>query len=168
MNSRGLSRGIWIAAALVLVIAAATLLWPAAPARPYTLTLDGAPWEGGILAEDGNLPKDGSPAEDESPAEDGSPAEGERENLRVIVTVDGTEAAVLPFTEPHTLRIVQPGIGENTVILSGSGVRMESSDCPNQDCVGMGEITAENLETRAMGGFIVCLPHRLAVEVRER
>ena len=156
MNSRGLSRGIWIAAALVLAIAAATLLWPAAPARPYTLTLDGAPWEDGILAEEGNLPKDGSPAE------------GDRGNLLVIVTVDGAEAAVLPFAEPHTLRIVQPGIGENTVILSGSGVRMESSDCPNQDCVGMGEITAENLETRAMGGFIVCLPHRLAVEVRER
>lgn len=44
---------------------------------------------------------------------------------------------------------------------------MTEADCPNQDCVQMGAVTAENLETRAMGGFIVCLPYRLAVEVRE-
>jgi hypothetical protein len=30
----------------------------------------------------------------------------------------------------------------------------------------MEEITRDNLETRVMFGMIVCLPHRLTVEVR--
>ena len=28
------------------------------------------------------------------------------------------------------------------------------------------EVTEENLEVRVLGGFIVCLPHKLSVEVR--
>lgn len=44
-------------------------------------------------------------------------------------------------------------------------VWMESANCTTQDCVHMGEITRENLYIRPMGGFIICLPHGLTVEV---
>ena len=44
---------------------------------------------------------------------------------------------------------------------------MEHADCDNQDCVQMGAVTRDNLELRVMGGFIICLPHKISVEVRE-
>ena len=43
---------------------------------------------------------------------------------------------------------------------------MESANCEGQDCVHMEPVTRDNLETRVMSGMIICLPHRLSVEVR--
>ena len=88
------------------------------------------------------------------------------DGLRVYVTLDGAALLDLPFGEAHTVEIVQPGVGENTVELTGDSVYMLHADCENQDCVNMGAVTRDNLELRVMGGFIVCLPHRLSVEVR--
>ena len=65
------------------------------------------------------------------------------------------------------LRVALKEGGSNEITLTGDSVSMTEADCPNQDCIHMGAVTAENLETGVMGGFIVCLPHRLAVEVRE-
>ena len=53
------------------------------------------------------------------------------------------------------------------VYITGDAVYMEHADCDNQDCVHMGAVTRENLELRVMGGFIICLPHKISVEVRE-
>lgn len=127
---------------LLLLLAACLLLAGCAKkdAGGARLFLDDKPWGGGDIAG-GN-------------------------DLRVIVALNGREIAVLPFNEAHRLRVEQPDVGENTLVLTGEAAYMESADCDNQDCVGMGEITRENLETRVMGGFIVCLPHRLSVEVR--
>ena len=88
--------------------------------------------------------------------------------LWVTVSVDGAAIAELPFEEKHTVKIEQDGTGENTVVLTGEAVYMQEADCPGRDCVSMGEVTRENLETRVMGGFIICLPHRLSVEVWEK
>ena len=88
------------------------------------------------------------------------------EVLRVIVTLDGKEIAILPFGEAHTVRIQQQDGAENTLILTGESVYMESANCEGQDCVHMEKITRDNLETRVMFGMIICLPHRLSVEVR--
>ena len=106
------------------------------------LTLDGQPWEGGSL----------------------SPQSGD--GLRVYVTLDGAPLADLPFGEAHTLVVRQPDGSENAVRLTGEAAYMESANCDNQDCVNMGEVTRDNLELRVMGGFIICLPHRVSVEVR--
>lgn len=88
------------------------------------------------------------------------------EGLRVYVTLDGKPLLDLPFAEEHSVRIVQPDGGENTVMMTGSSVYMTEANCEGQDCVQMGEVTRENLEVRVMGGFIICLPHRISVEVR--
>ena len=69
------------------------------------------------------------------------------DGLRVIVTVDGNEAANLP-------------------LITKDAVYMEEADCHGQDCVKMEPVTRDNLEMRVMGGFIICLPHRVSVEVR--
>lgn len=87
------------------------------------------------------------------------------DGLRVIVTVDGNEAANLPFGTEHTLQVIRDG-GTNTVRITPDAVYMEEADCHGQDCVKMEPVTRSNLEMRVMGGFIICLPHRLSVEVR--
>ena len=89
-----------------------------------------------------------------------------QDNLRVILTLDGRLIADLPFGEAHTVRILQDNGDENTLLLTGESVRMESANCEGQDCVRMEEVTRDNLETRVMFGMIICLPHRLSVEVR--
>ena len=88
------------------------------------------------------------------------------EDLRVWITLNGEALLDLPFAERHTVRIIQPDGGENTITLTGSSVFMTEANCEGQDCVQMGEITRDNLEVRVMGGFIICLPHKISVEVR--
>ena len=88
------------------------------------------------------------------------------EDLRVYITLNGEALLDLPFAEAHTVRIIQPDGGENTVTMTGTSVYMTEANCEGQDCVQMGEVTRENLEVRVMGGFIICLPHRISVEVR--
>lgn len=113
-----------------------------APVAETTVLVDGTAFDGGTV----------------------SPGSGD--DLRVYVTLDGTALIDLPFGEAHTVVVRQPGVGENVIRLTGEAVTMESADCENQDCVEMGAVTRENLELRVMGGFIVCLPHKLSVEVR--
>ena len=90
----------------------------------------------------------------------------EETDLQVHLTLDGQEIAVFPFGEAHTVRILQENGDENSLLLTGESVRMESANCEGQDCVHMEEITRDNLETRVMFGMIICLPHKLSVEVR--
>ena len=90
------------------------------------------------------------------------------DDVRVYVTLDGAALIDLPFGEAHTVTVSQADGSENVVVLDGEAVVMQSANCENQDCVNMGAVTRENLELRVMGGFIVCLPHRLSVEVRSR
>ena len=89
-----------------------------------------------------------------------------QDGLRVHITLDGAEIADLPFGEAHTVRIEQENGFENTLLLTEDCVLMESANCEGQDCVHMEKITRDNLETRVMFGIIICLPHRLSVEVR--
>ena len=112
------------------------------PTPGARVLLDGAEWT------DGPLPGDSA------------------DDLRVYVTLDGQPLIDLPFGEAHTVRIAQADGAENEITLTGEAVYMQSANCDNQDCVNMGAVTRENLELRVMGGFIICLPHRVSVEVR--
>ena len=111
------------------------------PAGEAQVLLDGAAWDGRAVAP-------------------------EEQGLRVYITLDGRPLIDLPFDRARSVTIRQPGLGENTVTFTGDAVYMSHADCENQDCVNMGAVTADNLELRVMGGFIVCLPHKLSVEVR--
>ena len=132
-------RAAWVFLALAVCLSLSAC--GAKPDGALSLTLDGRAW-------------------------DGSPVSPDADDLRVYVTLDGAPLIDLPFSEAHTLSIRQADGSENTVVLTGATVYMESANCENQDCVDMGEVTRENLELRVMGGFIICLPHRISVEVR--
>ena len=135
-------------AAVLLIAAAAVcclvLLRPGAQVTGTRILVDGEPLSDPVLSPE------------------------KQEDLRVILTLDGQEAANLPFGEAHTVRILQENGDENTLVLTGESVRMESANCEGQDCVRMEEITRDNLETRVMFGMGICLPHRLSVEVRQK
>lgn len=93
---------------------------------------------------------------------------GGSDDVRVYITLDGADLIDVPFDEARTIEIIQPDGAENTVSITGERVVMAHANCENQDCVNMGEVTRDNLELRVMGGFIICLPHKLSVEVREK
>lgn len=135
-----------IAVALLAVSAAVlcfVLLRPGAQTAGAQVFLDGEPFSGPALSPE------------------------KQDDLRVILTLDGQEIADLPFGEAHRVRVLQGSGDENTLVLTGESVYMESANCEGQDCVHMEKITRENLETRVMFGMIICLPHRLSVEVRQ-
>ncbi len=104
--------------------------------------LDGAEWGGGSVAPESE------------------------DDLRVYVTLDGVPLIDLPFSEAHRVDILLADGGENHIACTGESVSMADANCDNHDCVAMGEVTCDNLELRVMGGFIICLPHRVSVEVR--
>lgn len=54
---------------------------------------------------------------------------------------------------------IPEGISYNTLKLSKTGVSMEASDCPDQICV-------HHTPVSASGESIICLPHKLVVEIR--
>ena len=115
-------------------------------------------------------PKPDAPAEvrlDGQVCSGGSISPKSDDSLRVYITLDGAALIDLPFGEAHRVTVTQANGAENEIELTGEAVRMEHANCENQDCVNMGAVTRENLELRVMGGFIICLPHKLSVEVRD-
>ena len=135
-------RRLALAALLLCLCLLASGCAPARREGEVRVFVDGEPWNGAPVS-----PDDG-------------------DGLRVYITRDGAPLLDLPFGAPHSVRILQDGVGENTVAITGEAVYMDHADCENQDCVQMGAVTRDNLELRVMGGFIVCLPHRISVEVR--
>ena len=75
----------------------------------------------------------------------------------VTVTVDGKEAAFLSLRENDTLRIDTED-GYNVVTVQEGEVFLTEADCRDQICV-------EHKKISKVGETIVCLPHKLVVEI---
>ncbi len=135
-------------------IAAAVLLFAAAVILCLALFRPGVKDSGVVVRVDGREPLSAVLSPEK------------QDDLRVVLTLDGRLIADLPFGEAHTIQVLQENGDENTLLITGNSVRMESANCEGQDCVHMEEITRDNLETRVMFGMIICLPHRLSVEVK--
>lgn len=76
----------------------------------------------------------------------------------VVVRVDGQVVAEYPLSEERTVSLEGYQGGSNTLVISGGSARMTEADCPDGLCVNQGEI-------RYDGETIVCLPHRIVVEI---
>lgn len=61
-------------------------------------------------------------------------------------------------TRPNLTSTVPEGLGYNLLVVSGSDVSMEAADCRDQICVHHSPI-------RGRGESIICLPHKLVVEI---
>ena len=42
---------------------------------------------------------------------------------------------------------------------------MEDSTCEGHDCVEQGEVTFDNIGTRILGRYILCLPNQVSLEL---
>ncbi|MDR0898320.1 MAG: NusG domain II-containing protein [Oscillospiraceae bacterium] len=93
------------------------------------------------------------------------PRMGQSLSGTVAVTVDGQPYATLRLDEDGEVRIARENGQENLIAIENGAVSMVYSTCHNQLCVNQGAITADNWTRRALGCSIVCLPHRVMVEV---
>lgn len=74
----------------------------------------------------------------------------------VVKDADGNELE-LSLAEDAT-RTVTSSTGTNVIEVKDGRVRVREADCPNQDCVHQGWIDSA-------GKQIVCLPHKLTVDI---
>lgn len=78
----------------------------------------------------------------------------------VRITAGREEYGVYGLHEDQEILIEQPS-GYNRVVIRDSTVYMESADCPDKYCV-------EHRPISKGGETIVCLPHKIVVEVEGR
>lgn len=79
----------------------------------------------------------------------------------IRVTVDGKEVQKIHIDgklKGKTIKI-DTDHGYNLLELTEKGIKISESDCPDKICIHMGEITEA-------GDMIVCLPHKLIVEIK--
>ena len=95
------------------------------------------------------------------PKEEGAPAV-----MALVVRAGNLEYAPVPLTEDTeiTLKQVENDIW-NTVHVTPDSIEMAASSCENQDCVLQGIVTRDNLESRLLGGMIICLPNQVMLEM---
>ncbi len=75
----------------------------------------------------------------------------------VVHDANGDERR-LPLNRDARINI-QTNLGTNTIVVSGGSARIEHADCPNGDCT-------RQLPINKPGQQIICLPHKLWIEVR--
>lgn len=80
------------------------------------------------------------------------------DNLTAVVSVGNKVVDTLPLSDEEVTHTYQNNGYTLLVSVSDSGVCVQSSDCPSQDCVHTGTIT------RA-GQSIVCLPAQIVIHL---
>ena len=87
------------------------------------------------------------------------------EPLYLLVTAGNTTYAPILLEEENVLTLSQGETMVNVIHVTPVSIWMESATCDNQDCVEQGIVTAENRATRVLGNTIVCLPHKVLLEL---
>ena len=111
------------------------------------------------------------PADDPGTAESSETASPFGKAIGYIRVTVGSQTGWLPVPEKgeysYPLEQVLPDGSHtlNVIHVSSEGVYMESSTCENQDCVEQGLVTFDNLSTRILGRFIICLPNCVMLEL---
>lgn len=75
------------------------------------------------------------------------------------IMVDGTSVEKLPLDENISYTLTQDA-GTNTIVVKDGVVSIESADCPDKICV-------EHKPIQQNGETIICLPHKLVVEIKK-
>lgn len=84
----------------------------------------------------------------------------------VEITLQGQVYKVVPINgEEQLITIEQSNGSVNDIKITADGAYMEHSTCSNQDCVQQGTVTLNNYATRVLGGWIICLPNQVSIEL---
>lgn len=84
----------------------------------------------------------------------------QKDGKYVVITIDGNLYGTYSLQEDRTVEVLLDGI-ENVVQIKDGQVSMEKADCPDQICV-------KHYPIFKAGDTIVCLPHRVVVEVTSK
>ena len=91
------------------------------------------------------------------------PQSAQPENI-VNIYMDGILYETQSLEEDGVIVINQGNGITNRVEIKGGTVRMSQATCSSQDCVRMAPLCGEDAGL-ALGRVIVCLPHRVSVEL---
>ncbi len=78
---------------------------------------------------------------------------------RVVITVDGEVFGEYSIFSDQKIE-VKSKLGINTVVIKDGKVSVSNADCPDKYCVN-------HVAVNETGETVVCLPHRMIVEVVE-
>ena len=84
----------------------------------------------------------------------------------VVIYVGENEYRHINLSEPQTVTVEQNG-HTNEIVINEDRVYMQSASCDNKDCIKQGVVTLDSIETRITGGWIICLPNLVSVELRQ-
>ncbi len=82
-----------------------------------------------------------------------------KEGKQAVVTVNGETVCSFDLKEDIS-QCIKTDNGENTVVISNGEVKVSDADCRDKICVNHRAISK-------IGETIVCLPHKLVVEITE-
>ena len=82
-----------------------------------------------------------------------------KDGITAVVKVDGNIVYMLPLDKNASVTVEGYQGGSNTVVIENGTVYTKDADCPDKLCEKTGKIS-KNGET------IVCLPHRVVVEIQ--
>lgn len=84
----------------------------------------------------------------------------------LLVTVGDVTYQPLALRGEGEFSITQGETGMvNVVHITPDSIWMADSTCDNQDCVEQGVVTLETSKTRVLGNMIICLPHKVTLEL---
>lgn len=83
---------------------------------------------------------------------------GAEKGLTAVVTVDGEWRAALPLDEAENSVTIETDGGYNIITTKDGMVFVAEADCRDRICV-------EHKKISQVGETIVCLPHKLVVEI---
>ena len=87
---------------------------------------------------------------------------GSTGGMVAVISVDGEEMERIDLSkvrESYDLEI-DTAWGRNRIHVAPGAISVTEADCPDQICVQMGELTG--------GGIpIICMPHRLVIEIED-
>lgn len=75
---------------------------------------------------------------------------------------------LIPLISAQDLTINQEGGKVNVIHIDKDLAYMKSANCPNQDCVHQGTISLSNYQRLFIHQTVVCLPHKLSLELIPR
>ena len=78
---------------------------------------------------------------------------------KAVIKVDGNIIRECDINRDETIEVSGYNGGHNIVVIKDGQVSVTDADCPDKVCVDTGKINAP-------GQTIVCLPHRVVVEVK--
>lgn len=83
----------------------------------------------------------------------------------LLLTTNSGMYSPIPLNEENEFTVTQADGSRNTVHIGVNSFYMKESNCDNQNCVGEGEVTLENMNTRILRNMVICLPHGISLEM---